>query len=581
MAEQDAQHDAKGAVNPDDAQAGRGAALLRAMRAAVGAAHVHSDAATLNRYARSTSSRSTSPLAVVRPGSRADVIALVALARRHGVAVYPVSTGKNWGYGDACAVTDGQVVLELSRMNRILLVDPELAYAVIEPGVTQQQLADHLRTRGLALQIDCTGAGPDTSFVGNILERGFGHSPYGNRLQHIAGMQVVLASGEVLDTGFGHYPNARTTHLFPYGVGPFLDGLFSQSNFGVVTQLGIWLMPSAECINHFICSVPGHADIGPVVDALRPLRLDGTLRSIVHIGNDLRVISGGATFPREQTGDAVGAPSALPADLRLQLRAKAGVGAWTVSGALYGSRLQVAAARAALRHALRGTKATSTFLTPQIVERGALLGRLLGCFGLGSRQRAKVALGEALFAMNRGEPNGRFLAGAYWRRRGGLPAGFPRQANPAFDNCGLLWVSPILPMRGADVLAVHALAEPIFARHGFDLFVTFSMINERALGGVLTVAYDKEDPAEVERAKGCYRALFDAVMTAGYIPYRVGIQSMAGLDPHGDVFWKVVSRIKAALDPDGIIAPGRYEPARAGGQLCQFGRQTGRPAPRS
>ena len=183
--------------------------------------------------------------------------------------------------------------------------------------------------------------------------------------------------------------------------------------------------------------------------------------------------------------------------------------------------------------------------------------------------------------MNRGVPNGRFLAGAYWRRRGGLPAGFPRQANPAADNCGLLWVSPILPMRGADVLALHALAAPVFARHGFDLFVTFSMINERALGGVLTVAYDKDDPAEVERAKQCYRALFETVMKAGYIPYRVGNQSMASLDPHGDVFWKVVSRIKHALDPDGIIAPGRYEPARASAQVCQIGRQPVRPVPRS
>jgi 4-cresol dehydrogenase (hydroxylating) len=70
-------------------------------------------------------------------------------------------------------------------------------------------------------------------------------------------------------------------------------------------------------------------------------------------------------------------------------------------------------------------------------------------------------------------------------------------------------------------------------------------------------------------------------MKAGYIPYRVGIQSMAGLDPHGDVFWKVVSRIKRALDPDGIIAPGRYEPGRAGALVCQINRHGARPAPRS
>ena len=543
--------------------------LLRAMRTVVGDAHVADDGATLARYARSTAGRGTVPLAVVRPGSRAEVVALVDLARRYRTPLYPVSTGKNWGYGDACAVTDGQVVLELARMNRIVQVDPQLAYAVIEPGVTQQQLADFLRERGIGLWIDCTGAGPDTSFLGNILERGFGHSPYGNRLAHIAGMQVVLASGEVLDTGFGHYPNARTTHLFPYGVGPFLDGLFTQSNFGVVTQVGIWLMPRAECINHFICTVPAHEDIAEVVDALRPLRLDGTLRSIVHIGNDLRVLSGGCTFPREQAAGQ----SMLPPGVRGAMRARAGAGAWTVSGALYGSALQVAAARAALKKALRGTPATSTFLTERKLRQGAWMASLLGAFGGGARLRARVALGNALFAMNRGVPNGRFLAGAYWRRRGGLPVGFPAQADPAADNCGLLWVSPVLPMRGADVLALHALAAPIFAHHRFDLFATFSMINERALGGVLTVAYDKEDPAEAERAQACHAALFDAVMRAGYIPYRVGIGSMAALDPHGDVYWKTVSKIKRALDPDGIIAPGRYEPGlqRRLGKQERFG----------
>ncbi|MDL2355874.1 MAG: FAD-binding oxidoreductase, partial [Pseudomonadota bacterium] len=518
--------------------------------------------------------RATVPLAVVSAASRADVIAIVALARAHRTALYPVSTGKNWGYGDACAVGDGQLLLELSRMNRIVEVDAQLAYAVIEPGVTQQQLADYLRAHHLALQVDCTGAGPDTSFLGNILERGFGHSPYGNRLAHIAGLQVVLASGEVLDTGFGHYPNARATHLFPYGVGPFLDGLFTQSNFGVVTQVGIWLMPIPACINHFLCSVPAHADIAAVVEALRPLRLDGTLRSIVHIGNDLRVLSGSGAYPRAQAGEL--AP--LPPALRDALRKRAGVGAWTVSGALYGSARQVAAARAALRQALRGTRAAPTFLTEQSLRRGALLGRVLGWFGAGARLRARVALGEALFAMNRGVPSGQFLAGAYWRRRGGLPAGFPHGADPAADNCGLLWVSPILPMRGADVLALHTLAAAIFAQYGFDLLVTFSMINERALGGVLTVAYDKDDALETARAMQCYQALFDTVMKAGYIPYRVGIGSMAALDPHGDVFWKVVGSIKQALDPDGLIAPGRYEPACAARQ-AQIGRQTGGAAP--
>jgi 4-cresol dehydrogenase (hydroxylating) len=543
-----------------DASLARRLRALQEMAAVLGAAHVRDDPALIERYARSTASRSVRPLAVVSPASSAEVAALARIASAYRIALYPVSTGKNWGYGDACAVDAGQVLVELSRMNRIVQVDPELAYAVIEPGVTQQQLSDFLRDHGIALWADCTGAGPDTSFIGNILERGFGHSPYGNRLQHVAGMQVVLAGGEVLDTGFGHYPNARATHLFPYGVGPFLDGLFTQSNFGIVTRLGIWLMPQAECVNHFMCSVKRHEEIAAVVDALRPLRLDGTLRSIVHIGNDLRVLSGGRVFPRHLEPHR----SAVPDELRASLCAESGVQAWTVSGALHGSAAQVAAARSALRRALRKTRARPVFITERKLWIGAQLARLFGYSAAGHRLRAKLALGQSLFAMNRGIPNGRFLMGAYWRRRGGVPDGFPRQADPALDNCGLLWVSPVLPMRGSELLALHSLAEPVFREYGFDLFATFSMINERALGGVLTIAYDKEDPDEVARAQACYQAVFSRAMDAGYIPYRVGNHSMADLDPRGDVYWKTVARIKAALDPDGIIAPGRYEPGRAG-----------------
>ncbi|QYF92964.1 FAD-binding oxidoreductase [Massilia sp. PAMC28688] len=539
--------------------AARRLALLAAVRAAVGADHVQTDGMTLERYGRSTAARSMRPLAVARPASHEEVVALVTVAAAHGCPVYPVSSGKNWGYGDACAVGPGQLLIDLSRMNRIVHVDAELAYAVIEPGVTQQQLSAHLRERGLALWMDCTGAGPDTSLMGNILERGFGHSPYGNRLQHVSGMRVVLANGETLHTGFGHYQGARATHLFPYGVGPFLDGLFTQSNLGIVTELGMWLMPAAACVQHFLCSVEAPDGIGAVVDALRPLRMDGTLRSIVHIGNDLRVISGGRVFPRALAGGM----SRLPEALRTQMREAAGAGAWTVSGALYGSAAQVAAARAAVRQALRPTRARVRFLDERKLALAALAGRLLGDCGPGRRLRAQVALGEALLGMNCGVPNGRFLAGAYWRRRGALPPSFPDGADPARDQCGMLWISPILPMRGADVLALHALAEPLFREHGFDLFVTFSMINERALGAVLTITFDKQDDEETRRAQACYRAVFDAVMAAGYLPYRVGNQSMAALDPQQDSYWKTVARIRGALDPAGIIAPGRYEPAVA------------------
>jgi 4-cresol dehydrogenase (hydroxylating) len=528
---------------------------LKKWSALLGPEHVLKDAETLKTYAQSTASHSTRPLALLRPQSTEEVTGIIKIANSFHIPLYPISCGKNWGYGDACAVSDGQVIVELSRMNRIHEVDPTLAYAVIEPGVTQQQLSEYLREHNIPLWMDCTGAGPDTSLVGNIMERGFGHSPYGNRFQTISGMQIVLANGEILNTGFGHYPQAETTYLFPYGVGPYLDGLFTQSNLGIVTRLGLWLMPVSECINHFLCLIEQHEDIKPVVNALRPLRLDGTLRSIIHIGNDLRVISGNRTYPLERAGGQ----TPLPPNLRKMLRTETGVGAWTVSGALYGSRQQVAVARGALRKALKSPGRKLVFISDQTLAIGRFLANLLGPSKWGQTLKAKIEIGEALFHMNRGIPNGRFLTGAYWRRRGGLPADFPSRANPAADNCGMLWLAPVIPMRGEDVLKLYNLVEPIFEQQGFDLFITFNMATERALGSVISIAYDKENASETQRAQTGYRLLLNAVMDAGYMPYRVGIQSMADLNRGSEVFWGTVSAIKSALDPNGIIAPGRYE----------------------
>jgi 4-cresol dehydrogenase (hydroxylating) len=314
-------------------------------------------------------------------------------------------------------------------------------------------------------------------------------------------------------------------------------------------------MPQSEVVSHLVASVAGFDGIAAVVDALRPLRMDGTLRSVVHIGNDLRVLSGGMVFP----GALVPHGPPLPPPLRAKLCAQAGIGAWTVSAALYGRAAQVADARRQLRAAI-GDLARLRFIDDRALSVAGAAARLLGNGRLGRQLAAQVDLGRSLLNMNRGKPDGRFLAGAYWRRRGGLPPGFPQDANPARDGCGMMWLAPVLPMRGKDLLHVHELVEPVFATHRFDLFETFSMINERTLGGVLTICFDKEDAAETVRARECYQAAFELLVKAGYVPYRVGPQSVPALDTGHDSYWTTVSRIKSALDPQHLIAPGRYQP---------------------
>ncbi len=137
-------------------QAGRGnlEAAVADWSRDLGTAHVLSTASELGRYARSTISRPVRALAVLRPGDREQVIAAVKTAARCRLPLHPISRGKNWGYGDACPVTEDNVILHLGRMDRILEVDADLAYAVIEPGVTQGQLSDYLLKKEIPLWPD-------------------------------------------------------------------------------------------------------------------------------------------------------------------------------------------------------------------------------------------------------------------------------------------------------------------------------------------------------------------------------------------------------------------------------------------
>jgi FAD/FMN-containing dehydrogenase len=69
--------------------------------------------------ARTTTARGHAPLEVMRPRSVEDVRDIVEDARRHGRPLYPVSTGRNWGYGSASPVVAGCTLVDLSGMNRI------------------------------------------------------------------------------------------------------------------------------------------------------------------------------------------------------------------------------------------------------------------------------------------------------------------------------------------------------------------------------------------------------------------------------------------------------------------------------
>lgn len=485
--------------------------------------------------------------AILRPRNVSQVQACLRIATRYHVAVYPISTGKNWGYGSKVPVEDNSVLLDLGEMRAILDFNESLGYVTIEPGVTQAQLFEFLKQRHSKLWMDATGSSPACSVIGNTLERGFGHTPYGDHFAHICSLEVVLPNGELLQTGLP--VEMAAAPVYRPGIGPSLEGLFVQSNLGVVTKMTLWLMPAPEYFEAFFFTSHDENGLGPIVDALRHLKMNGTLRSAIHIANDYKIIAGIQQYPWEEMR---GRTPLQPKDMR-GFRKRLKIGAWGGSGALYGTRAQVAEARRLLKLALKQKVDRLHFLNNTLLKSATRFSRT---FHLLTRidLRRTLSLVRPVYGLMQGIPTDRSLSSAYWRKRNPPPP----SPDPDADLCGLLWFAPVAPAEATHVKQITAIASPVLLKHGFEPGLSFTLLTERALVCVISITYDREVPREDERAATCYGQLVESLTSAGYAPYRLGIQSMDLMRLNKPAA-SLVQTLKQAVDSAHILSPGRYE----------------------
>jgi len=522
-------------------------------RRLLGQQHTLTDEASLGPYRWCTLPIQRNIAAVVRPESVEQVQEIVRIASAQQTHLYAISTGNNWGYGSAQPVRDDNVVVDLSRMNRIVDVNTELAYAVIEPGVTQGQLYRHLDQNRMPLWINPTGAGPNCSILGNTLERGFGIGPNGDHFLAQCGMEVVLAGGEILRTGFGHYEGAKAQYVYKWGLGPYLDGLFTQSNFGIVTKIGVWLMAAPESFEACYITCHSEEQLTLLVDGVRHLMATGVFQGPINLIHRNRALLMLERYPWEQMGDQIPLRESITNTWAAQKK----IGVWSGVGAICGSKAQVRAARETIRNVLKGKVDRITFLSDKRLQ-------LLRRYPKAASVLLKMNIPDLLktlegsYGMLKGIPSEVALPLAYWRnRRTPLPSS---ELNPARDRCGLMWFAPVVPMTTKHVSEFRRIIEPIFARYGFEACLTFTAVNQRCFDCTLPLLFDRDNPDEVQKAQACYAELLSSCKREGYLPYRLGVQSMDEEIGTEDIFWNVVHRLKVALDPKGILAPGRYSP---------------------
>ena len=229
--------------------------------------------------------------AVVMPQSVEDVQAVVRIANEFGVPLWTFGQGRNNAYGGSAPRVEGSVLVSLREMNRVLEVNDELAYALVEPGVRFFDLHDHLQAGGHKLwpSIPDIGWG---SVIGNTLEYGRGYTPYGEHPSTACGLEVVLANGELLRTGMGGMSNSKTWNAYQWAFGPNHSGLFFQSNFGIVTKMGVWLMRQPEVYLSGWARFQNDTAVGPLADAVRELMLEGTIRNLPLLAHGLAVGEG-------------------------------------------------------------------------------------------------------------------------------------------------------------------------------------------------------------------------------------------------------------------------------------------------
>jgi 4-cresol dehydrogenase (hydroxylating) flavoprotein subunit len=519
-------------------------------RSLLGDAHVLAADAATRAYGSDTGAARRTLAGALRIRAAATLPEVMRIASQYQVCVYPISTGNNWGYGSALPARDGCVLLDLSGLQMILNFDAELGVVTLEPGVTQQMLADFLRDADHPFLVPVTGAGPHCSLVGNALERGYGITPHADHFAAVTDLHAVLADGSVYRSALHEAGGAELARLFKWGIGPYSAGLFSQSGFGIVTRMSIVLARRPECTQACLFQLKDDALLEPAVQAVHTLlgRLPGVLGGI-NLMNRHRVLA--MTVPAPATGLS----GRISPELIAQLAQHHQVAPWTGFASLYGTARTVAAAQRDMRQQLRGIASRMLFVTPQ---RANTLERLAHHVPgkLGARlQRMTQTLSRGL-ELVAGQPNETALALAYWRNPQAPPAQGPR--NPARDGCGLLWYAPLVPMRAQRVRAYVDMVHRVTERHAVEPLITLTSLNDRLFDSTVPLLFDRQRSAAVAAAHSCHRALLEEGRAQGWFPYRVGVDQMAwlaALQPDALAFH---SRLQASLDPHGLLAPGRY-----------------------
>ncbi len=234
-------------------------ALLRELKRVAGTDHVSVSPVDLEAYSYDASPATGMPGAVVFPADTRQVAGVVRACAEAGVPHLPRGFGTNLSGGSV--PPEGGVVICLTRMDRILAVDPGRRTAVAQPGVTNLELQDALAPHGFFFAPDPASQKVAT-LGGNVAENSGGPHclKYGVTQNHVLGAELVLPDGGVVRVG-GQALDPPGYDLRGLTVG-------SEGTLAIVTEVTVRIMPSAESVATLLVIYDDVADAAATVSSI-------------------------------------------------------------------------------------------------------------------------------------------------------------------------------------------------------------------------------------------------------------------------------------------------------------------------
>ena len=230
-------------------------------KAALGADYVFTDEGTLEKYSKDeTDGVQFPPEVVLKPGSTADISAIMKYCNEQRIAVSPRAAGTGLSANSLCLF--GGVMLLTDRLNKILHIDERNLQVTTEPGVVTEVLQNTLQQIGLFYPVDPSSRG--TCYIGGNVACNSGGPravKYGVVKDFVLNLEVVLPNGEVIWTGANTLKNSTGYNLTQLFVG-------SEGTLGIVTKIVLKLLPYPKFNNVMLAAFRSMDDASAAVSAV-------------------------------------------------------------------------------------------------------------------------------------------------------------------------------------------------------------------------------------------------------------------------------------------------------------------------